>query len=51
MLWQVVSRPHSSRTRTTIGAKTGTEKARAADLLKRDFHTSAPNRAWVTDFT
>jgi transposase InsO family protein len=22
-----------------------------ADLLKRNFSTSAPNRAWVTDFT
>jgi putative transposase len=40
-----------AQTRTTIGAKTGTEKVRAADLLKRNFRTSAPNRAWVTDFT
>jgi transposase InsO family protein len=40
-----------AQTRTTIGAKAGTEKVRAADLLKRNFHTSAPNRAWVTDFT
>ena len=40
-----------AQTRTTIGAKAGTEKVRAADLLKRNFHTGAPNRAWVTDFT
>jgi len=37
-----------AQTRTTIAAKTGTEKVRAAYLLKGDFHTSAPNRAWVT---
>jgi len=40
-----------AQTRTTIAAMPGTEKVRAADLLKRNFHTSAPNRAWVTDFT
>ena len=40
-----------AQTRTAIGAKPGTDKVRAADLLKRDFSTSAPNRAWVTDFT
>ncbi|MGI8722944.1 MAG: IS3 family transposase [Geodermatophilaceae bacterium] len=40
-----------ARTKTTIGAKPGTEKVRAADLLKRNFRTGAPNRAWVTDFT
>jgi len=40
-----------AQTRTTIGAKAGAEKVRAADLLKRNFHTGAPNRAWVTDFT
>jgi len=40
-----------ARTRTTIGAKAGTDKVRAADLLKRNFRTGAPNRAWVTDFT
>ena len=34
--------------RTTIAAKDG---VRAGDLLNRDFRTSSPNRAWVTDFT
>ena len=34
--------------RTTIAGKDG---VRAGDLLNRDFRTSAPNRAWVTDFT
>jgi len=34
--------------RTTIANKDG---VRAADLLNRDFRTSCPNRAWVTDFT
>jgi putative transposase len=37
------------RTRTTIPAKTGGR--RAGDLLNRCFRTSAPNHAWVTDFT
>lgn len=36
------------KTRTTIAGK---DAQRAADLLKRDFRTDAPNRAWVTDFT
>jgi len=36
------------KTRTTIAAKDG---VRAGDLLNRQFHTSAPNLAWVTDFT
>jgi putative transposase len=36
------------RTRTTIPAKDG---RRAADLLNRRFRTTAPNRAWVTDFS
>ena len=36
------------RIRTTIP---GTDGARAGDLLNRDFRTTAPNRAWVTDFT
>lgn len=36
------------KTRTTIGGKHG---QRAGDLLNRDFRTTAPNRAWVTDFT
>lgn len=40
-----------AQTRTTIGAKADAEKVRAADLLKRNFHTDTPNRAWVTDFT
>ncbi|MGH7861243.1 MAG: IS3 family transposase, partial [Candidatus Dormibacteraceae bacterium] len=40
-----------AQTLTTIGAKAGSEKVRAADLLKRNFRTAAPNRAWVTDFT
>ena len=40
-----------ARTRTTIGAKPGTAILRAPDLLKRNFRTGAPNRAWVTDFT
>ncbi len=34
--------------RTTIADEAGT---RAADLLKRDFTATAPNRKWVTDFT
>jgi putative transposase len=34
--------------RTTIAGK---DVQRAGDLLNRDFRTSAPNRAWVTDFT
>ncbi|WP_375504172.1 DDE-type integrase/transposase/recombinase [uncultured Jatrophihabitans sp.] len=34
--------------RTTIPGKDG---VRAGDLLNRDFRTTAPNRAWVTDFT
>jgi putative transposase len=34
--------------RTTIPAKDG---VRAGDLLNRQFRTSAPNLAWVTDFT
>jgi transposase InsO family protein len=37
------------RTRTTIAAKDG--GVRAPDLLDRHFRTSAPNLAWVTDFT
>jgi putative transposase len=36
------------KTRTTIPGKDG---KRARDLLNRDFRTTAPNRAWVTDFT
>ena len=36
------------KVRTTIAAKDG---VRAGDLLNRDFRTTAPNRAWVTDFT
>jgi putative transposase len=35
-------------TRITIPAKDG---IRARDLLNRDFRTTAPNRAWVTNFT
>ena len=34
--------------RTTILGKDG---KRAGDLLNRDFHTDAPNCAWVTDFS
>lgn len=37
------------KTRTTIPAKDGGR--RAGDLLNRRFRTSAPNLAWVTDFT
>jgi putative transposase len=36
------------KVRTTIPARNG---VRAGDLLNRDFRTSAPNRAWITDFT
>jgi hypothetical protein len=36
------------KTRTTVGGKDG---VRAGDLLNRRFRTTAPNRAWVTDFT
>jgi len=36
------------KARTTIAAKGG---RRARDLLNRHFRTTAPNRAWVTDFT
>lgn len=36
------------KTRTTISGKDG---KRAGDLLNRNFHASAPNRIWVTDFT
>jgi len=36
------------KTRTTIAGKDG---VRAADLLNRQFRTTVPNRAWVTDFT
>jgi len=36
------------KTGTTIPGKDG---VRAGDLLNRDFRTTAPNRAWVTDFT
>ena len=36
------------KTRTTIRGKDG---RRARDLLNRQFRTTAPNRAWVTDFT
>jgi putative transposase len=36
------------KVRTTIAAKDG---RRARDLLNRHFRTTAPNRAWVTDFT
>lgn len=36
------------KVRTTIGGK---DVRRAGDLLNRDFRTTAPNRAWVTDFT
>ena len=35
------------KTRTTISGKDG---KRAGDLLNRNFHASAPNRIWVTDF-
>ena len=34
--------------RTTIPSKDG---KRAGDLLNRNFHTYAPNKVWVTDFT
>jgi transposase InsO family protein len=34
--------------RTTIPAKDG---VRAGDLLNRNFHATAPNQVWVTDFT
>ena len=34
--------------RTTIPGK---DRKRAEDLLHRNFHTDAPNRVWVTDFT
>jgi putative transposase len=37
------------KVRTTIPAKDGAR--RAEDLLNRDFVTTAPNTAWVTDFT
>jgi transposase InsO family protein len=36
------------KVRTTIPARNG---QRARDLLNRQFRTSAPNRAWVTDST
>jgi putative transposase len=36
------------KVRTTISARSG---QRARDLLNRQFRTSAPNQAWVTDFT
>ena len=36
------------KARTTIAGKDG---VRAGDLLNREFGTTAPNRAWVTDFT
>jgi len=36
------------KVRTTIAGKDG---VRAGDLLNREFRTTAPNRAWVTDFT
>jgi len=36
------------KVRTTIAGK---DAQRAGDLLNRDFRTSSPNRAWVTDFT
>jgi transposase InsO family protein len=36
------------KVRTTIAGKDG---QRAGDLLNRDFRVTAPNRAWVTDFT
>jgi len=36
------------KNRTTIAGKDG---VRAGDLLNRQFRTTAPNRAWVTDFT
>jgi putative transposase len=36
------------KVRTTIPGK---DPRRAGDLLNRDFRTTAPNRAWVTDFT
>jgi putative transposase len=36
--------------RTTVPGK-GPGYERAADLLKRDFTASAPNRRWVADFT
>ena len=36
------------KTRTTIPGK---DARRARDLLNRQFRTTAPNRAWVTDFT
>lgn len=37
--------------RTTVPAAAGTDVRRATDLLQRRFRTSAPNLAWVTDFT
>lgn len=36
------------KTTTTIRAKDG---RRAKDLLNRNFHTDAPDKVWVTDFT
>lgn len=38
----------ATKVRTTVPSATG---VRAADLLDRDFTSSAPNRVWVTDFT
>jgi putative transposase len=39
------------KTRTTIPGIAAKDGVRAGDLLNRNFRTSAPNRAWVTDFT
>jgi putative transposase len=36
------------KVRTTVPGKDG---HRAGDLLRRDFTATAPNRAWVADFT
>ena len=43
---QGVSR--GKRVRTTVADK---DAARPADLVKRDFTATAPNRLWVLDFT
>jgi putative transposase len=39
------------KTRTTIPGIAAKDGVRAGDLLNRNFRTSTPNRAWVTDFT
>ena len=39
------------RGQPVVTTRTDRSASRAPDLVERDFHTEAPNRLWVVDFT